>query len=111
MTITVRFCLNNELSKISDWLSSNKLSLNIKKSKFIVFHTAQKGVSYPVLKLNNVVIEMASQFNFLYVILNSRLKWDKHIAHISLKISRASDVLFRLNQIPPWSYYQLCITH
>ena len=37
------FFLNNELSnKISNWLSSNKLSLNIRKSKFMVFHTAQK---------------------------------------------------------------------
>ena len=35
------FC-NNELFKISDWLSSNKLSINIKKLKFMVFHTAQK---------------------------------------------------------------------
>ena len=27
--------INNELSKIGEWLSSNKLSLNIKKTKFI----------------------------------------------------------------------------
>ena len=27
--------INNELSKISEWLSSNKLSLNIKKIKFM----------------------------------------------------------------------------
>ena len=35
--------LNNELCKISDWLSSNKLSLNVKKTKYMVFHTPQKG--------------------------------------------------------------------
>ena len=92
---------NNKLSKISEWLSSNKLSLTIKKSKFMVFHVAQKRVDYPVLKLNNVVIEWVSQFNFLGVILNSRLKWDKHIAHISLKISRVSGVLFRVRHIYP----------
>ena len=28
--------ISNELSKISEWLSSNKLSLNIKKTKFLV---------------------------------------------------------------------------
>ena len=99
--------LNNELSKISDWLSSNKLSLNIKKSKFMGFHTAQKRVNYLVLKLNNVVIEKVSRFNFLDVILNSRLKWDNHIAHISLKISRVSGVLFRLKLIY-FSWYFKC---
>ena len=64
----------------------------------MVFHTAQKRVNYPVLKLNNVVIERVSQLNFLSVILNSNLKWDKHI---SLKISRVSGVLFRLKHIYP----------
>ena len=82
--------INNELSKISEWLSSNKLSLNIKKTKFMVFHTPQRRVNYLVLKLNNVNIERVSQFNFLGVVINSTLKWDKHIAHISLKISRAT---------------------
>ena len=93
--------INNELSKISEWLSSNKLSLNIKKTKFMVFHTPQRRVNYPALKLNNVNIERVSQFNFLGVVINSTLKWDKHIAHISLKISRATGVIFRLRHIYP----------
>ena len=91
--------INNELSRISEWLSSDKLSLNIKKTKFMVFHTPQRRVNYPVLKLNNVNIKRVSQFNFLGVVINSTLKWDKHIAHISLKISRATGVIFRLSRI------------
>ena len=93
--------ISNELSKISEWLSSNKLSLNIKKTKFMVFHTPQTRVNYPVLKLNNAIIERVSQFNFLRVVINSTLKWDKHIAHVSLKISRATGVIFRLRRIYP----------
>ena len=63
--------LNNELRKISDWLSSNKLSLNVKKTKYMVFHTPQKRVIYPTLKLYNANIERVSQFNFLGVVLAS----------------------------------------
>ena len=82
----------------------------------MVFHTAQKRVDYPVIKLNNVVIERVSQFNFLGVILNSRLKWDKHIAHISLKFSRVSCVLFRLKhiylqEVLPTLYNTLILPH
>ena len=76
--------LNNELCKISDWLSSNKLSLNVKKTKYMIFHTPQKRVIYPTLKLNNANIKRVSQFNFLGVVLASTLKWDKHIGHVSL---------------------------
>ena len=94
--------INNELSKICEWLSPNKLSLNIKKTKFMVFHTPQRRVDYPVLKLDNVNIERVFQFNFLGGVINSTLKWDKHIAHnISLKISRATGVIFRLRHIYP----------
>ena len=30
--------INNELSKISEWLKVNKLSLNTKKTKAMIFH-------------------------------------------------------------------------
>ena len=73
--------INNELSKISEWLSSNILSLN-KKAKFIVFHTPQRRVDYPVLKLNNVNIERVSQFNFLGVVINLTSKWDKQYIYL-----------------------------
>ena len=98
--------LNNELCKISDWLSSNKLSLNVKKTKYMVFHTPQKRVIYPILKLNNANIERVSQFNFLGVVLASTLKWNKHIGHVSFKVSRVIGVLFRLKHI----YTQVLLT-
>ena len=34
--------INDELYKINEWLSVNKLSLNNNKTKAMVFHTAQK---------------------------------------------------------------------
>ena len=30
--------INMELSKVSQWLAANKLSLNVAKTKFMVFH-------------------------------------------------------------------------
>ena len=37
--------INNELCKISVWLGANKLSLNISKTKFMVFHTSNRSVT------------------------------------------------------------------
>ncbi len=34
--------INNELGAINDWLKSNKLSLNITKCKYVIFHTSEK---------------------------------------------------------------------
>ena len=34
--------LHNELMNISNWLKVNKLSLNVSKTKFMIFHTKNK---------------------------------------------------------------------
>ena len=40
--------INNELCKISLWLKLNKLSLNIGKTRAMVFHQPQKNVSIQI---------------------------------------------------------------
>ena len=36
------FDINNELAKVYDWLAVNKLSLNVKKTKYAIFHAINK---------------------------------------------------------------------
>ena len=62
-TITVDV-INEELSNICDWLGANKLSLNIVKSKYILYHSINKRVIYPKSKINNNNIDRITQFNF-----------------------------------------------
>ena len=93
--------INCQLNTISEWLLSNKLSLNIKKTKYMVFHTNQRRVLYPKLYLDMIEIERVTQFNFLCIVLSSNLKWNKHTNHISKKISRAIGVMYRLKQSYP----------
>ena len=76
--------INNEINKVYDWLCSNKLSLNISKTKYMCFHTSNKTVTYPKLKINNVTIDRVNDFKFLGLIISSNLKWNKHINHISV---------------------------
>jgi len=108
--------LNLELNKITDWMSSNKLSLNIKKTKYMIFHTKQRQVIYPSLKINNVQIERVTQFNFLGLIINSQLSWKNHIEHIATKISKVIGVIYRLKDVYPQSvllmlYNTLIVSH
>ena len=44
--------INNELSKVSQWLAANKLSINVTKTKYMVFHLHEKVETYPDLQLN-----------------------------------------------------------
>ena len=93
--------LNYELSKIRDWLGTNKLALNISKTKFMVFHTISKHVNYPKQNINGNNIERVTHFIFLGLTLSSTLSWKHHIDKISLKISKSIGILFRLRDIYP----------
>ena len=78
--------INTELTKVSKWLAANKLSLNVKKTKYMVFHTPQKKVTYPEIIINNILIERVSEFSFLGITFNSNLKWHIHINYITKRL-------------------------
>ena len=78
--------LNTELCKITHWLSANKLSLNVNKTKCVVFHSDKKKVLYPKLFIGAIEIERVDYFNFLGLQLNHTLKWNEQLSCVSLKI-------------------------
>ena len=46
--------INSELANVHIWLSANKLSLNIEKSNFVIFHPVQKRIpKNAILFINN----------------------------------------------------------
>ena len=96
--------INRELSIIHNWFTVNKLSLNSKKTKFMIFHYPQLSRnSIPKLKLeiNNNEIEMSSEFNFLGIILDETLSWHPHITYLGNKISRAIGIMNKLKNLLP----------
>ena len=64
--------INDELREVTDWLALNKLSLNVKKTKMMLFHYRQRNISKitPKLKINNVPIDLVQEFNFLGIVLD-----------------------------------------
>ncbi len=56
--------LNNQLWIVNKWLNINKLSLNIKKSKYVICHTIKKNVQSVALKSENVNTEWVAEYIF-----------------------------------------------
>ena len=94
--------LNTELSKIYDWLAVNKLSLNISKTKFMIFHHPNKPIPQNLqIKINETCIERVSEFCFLGLVINEHLTWKNHVDTISNKISKYTGILNRLKHFLP----------
>ena len=73
-----------ELSLINDWLQINKLSLNVDKTKYMIFHNHQKNVSLYkqlTLEFNGEKIKRTDTFNFLGIVINEQLTWNLHTGY------------------------------
>ena len=62
--------MNHELSKLVLWLKSNRLSLNIKKTKFMVFSNKPILLANASIKICNDSIEQVQFIKFLGVIID-----------------------------------------
>ena len=91
--------LNNELSKVSSWLASNKLSLNVAKSNFLSFsfikHTTIK------LNINNIPLIEKQNTKYLGVIIDNKLDWKTHIQAVNTKLSKGIGLLSRIRHHVP----------
>ena len=106
-TTTLLFAHKNlkELSKVSEWLVVNKLSLNIKKSNYVIFCPSQKKFNKEIsIKMYDnsangfCSLERKDFVKSLGILIDCNLKWKQHIDFISLKISKTIGILARLRE-------------
>ena len=82
----------------------NRLSLNIDKTNFIVFHPYNKPVKKRItIKINNKAIIEKEYIKYLGVLIDSTLSWKHHVSNISKKISRSIGIMYKLRPFLPQS--------
>ena len=88
--------LNSERDKLSIWFKTNKLSLNLKKTKFIVFQPRQKrSICNVQISVDNQNIVKVKEANFLGVILVKNLNWKSQISHVANKVAKSIGIISR----------------
>ena len=80
--------LNDELRKFYNWLIANKLSLNVSKTKAMIFHMPQTKVPNYQLTIAGSHIEFVDHFNFLGITIDNHLSWTYHINLLCAKMSK-----------------------
>ena len=100
-TNNINNVINEHLDKVNVWMNSNKLVLNSKKTKYMLFHKHNKTVPNLKLSINDRTIDQVTRFNFLGLHLNSQLTWHTHIEEISKKISSVTGIIYKMQNILP----------
>ena len=63
----------NEVDKINNWINANKLTINYKKSSFMLLRNKQAAESDFNLCINHIQIEQSDHVKYLGVHLDSKL--------------------------------------
>ena len=92
--------VNQELSVIATWLKSNKLSLNLKKTKCATFCAKNKKYNKTIdIIIDNKQIEQVSSIIFLGVHIHEHLDWRPHINSVSLKMSKSIGLINKIRSL------------
>ena len=91
--------INAELHEISKWLKVNKLSLNVKKTHFMVFTSRKCLPEFFDIHIDGYGIERVKHTKFLGVFIDDKLSWKKHISYISSKISRGIGIIVKARKL------------
>ena len=91
--------LNDDLGKIQEWLCSNKLSLNVLKTHYMIFTPRNQAAHDVSIKICSEHISRVYVTNFLGVQIDAKLNWKKHVEYINKKLSKCTAILFKARKV------------
>lgn len=117
----LRDTISADLPQILNWLDNNLLTLNIDKTKYLPFSSYVSGL--PIFKSieikygnEEMLLTQSSEVKYLGIIIDSHLKWNRHISFVNGKIRSIIPKIKHLKQFLPQNtlklvYYSLVQTH
>jgi hypothetical protein len=95
--------INEDLNLISQWLDQNLLTLNCKKSKFVLFGSNSRLKSFTNISIHVNEHQLARErtFKYLGITFSENLTWSDHLNNISTKINQHIGLLRRIKTFIP----------
>lgn len=90
--------VQDELKVLNKWFDNNKLSMNLTKTKYIIFGT-KKIKNQINLKINDTLIEHVQATKFLGITVDEKLCWKQHINIIKSKLAKNVVILRKMKSI------------
>lgn len=88
--------MNTELKKVNEWLKCNFLSLNVSKTKFLIFHYNNNPPERFFININGKKIEKCSEVKYLGVYIDDKLTFKFHTDYLCTKISKSIGIIAKL---------------
>ena len=94
--------INSELKNLHQWLVTNRLSLNIAKTEFMIIGSRQRLLVHSNehinIEIDGIAIKKVNETKSLGLQIDEHLTWVRHVENISKKIASAIGALKRVRQ-------------
>ena len=94
---------NKELQLVDQWLIANRLSVNVSKTKYVLFRTAQFKLTTQmqdlVLRQNKIEQVECTSIKFLGVCIQEHLTWSRHINHLISKLCSVLGTVIKVKSL------------
>ena len=101
----LRKSVNTEVKLLHEWLIANKLTLNLSKTKYMLFAnknvlTLKERKKFRIT-IGKYTIHEVEQIKYLGVILDRNLNWNHHAEYLLTKLSKVAGILFKIRKYLP----------
>ena len=89
---------SENLSKIYEWFSVNRLSLSLEKSHFLIFHSKHKQINEDIthLKFGNKTIPRAKETKYIGLTIDENLTWKKHTDNVIKSLHKYFGLFYKM---------------
>ena len=84
--------VNTELKKVFIWMASNQLTLNVKKSQFMIVSN-KRNIPKLSVKINEIPLVQCHSYKYLGIHFDDKLNWSTHVQNVCNKVSKACGAL------------------
>ena len=92
--------VNDEILKLIDWLRSNRLSLNVKKTNIMIFGKIKEATKKDIkIDIEGQTLEVVYKTKFLGLILDDQLCWKQHLLYLAQKTAKSIGILSLARQV------------
>ncbi len=96
----LQLVINSELKTLYKWLITNRLTLNMEKTKYILFTPKNKKINqYVTIKMNNRIIDNVEHIKFLGIIIDNKLSWQPYVRYLTTKLAKSISILIKLKGV------------
>ena len=94
--------VSHHFKNVTDWCDANKLTINVTKTNYIVFHGKRQQIyCNGCLYVKDDILNEVDKTSFIGVTIDKHLTWKYHIEEVTRNIRNKSGILFKLRYFVP----------